>query len=261
MIAGSPDPWIRFNQAVPSPRIRLLCFHHAGGGASWFRSWPAGLARSGIEVWPVQLPGRETRFTEPAAPDLESVVGDLVRVLGDRLDELPYGLYGHSAGAYVAGAFALRMRRDNRPGPAFVVVGAARPPGHPDPDTPIHEMPYPALLEKLQGYGGLPPQLFVYPELVEVAVRTARADLCLIETVTFPAQPWFDCPVTAAGGVEDLSVPQRLLPFWSATTSSRTSVVRWPGGHFPDPAGVASLLEVIRGESIRCDGVLGRRRR
>jgi surfactin synthase thioesterase subunit len=43
------------------PRVRLFCFHYVGGGASIFQSWLHKLP-SDIEVYAVQLPGRETRF-------------------------------------------------------------------------------------------------------------------------------------------------------------------------------------------------------
>ncbi|GAB7105791.1 alpha/beta fold hydrolase [Streptomyces phaeofaciens JCM 4814] len=256
--ASAPEPWIRF-AARPAgpPRLRLLCFHHAGGGATLFREWPGVLAPRGIEVWPVQLPGRETRIGEPKPTDLAELTSELADVLAGPLKGVPYAVYGHSVGAYVGSAFALRMSERGLPGPRYVVTGAARPPGHPDPDAPIHLMGDKELLAKLETYGGIPPLLRSSPELMDMAVDIARADLRLVETASWPDRPWFTCPLTAVGGERDATVPVALLPLWDATTSGRTGVLTLPGGHFPDSRAARRLMEVISHETDRSEGGVG----
>ncbi|MFG2652932.1 thioesterase II family protein [Streptomyces sp. NPDC048436] len=261
---GSPvdlEPWIRF-AARPAgpPRLRLLCFHHSGGGATLFREWTAALAARGIEVWPVQLPGRETRIGEPMATDLTDLTAGLADFLAGPLDGVPYAVYGHSIGAYVASAFVLRMAERQLPGPRYVFTGAARPPSHPDPDSPMHLMGDAELLAKLETYGGIPPLLRSSPELMEMAVRTARADFRLVERASWPEGPWFTCPVTAAGGERDATVPVGLLPHWGAVTSGRAEALTFPGGHFPDSRAVHTLVEVICDETDRSEGRAGRTR-
>ena len=238
------EPWVRLSLAATDPRLRLLCFHHAGGGASFFRDWPGMLAPHGIEVWPVQLPGREGRFSEPKPTDLPGLVAELVDFFAAPLSDLPYALYGHSRGAYVACAFAAEMSVRGQ-GPLHLLTGAARPPEHPDPDSPLHRMDDDRLLAKLTSYGGMSQELLGFPELVELAVNTARADLRLTETAPWPETPWFDCPLTAVGGRDDKSVPVALLPYWRSASTASTDVLVLDGGHFPRFWTGGRLVEVI----------------
>ena len=50
-------------------KMRLICFHYAGGGASIFQQWGAQLPEY-IEVVAIQLPGREDRFKDQPVADI-----------------------------------------------------------------------------------------------------------------------------------------------------------------------------------------------
>ena len=121
-------------RAVQSDVVRLFCFPHAGGGASVFRFWTTELA-PGIEVYPIQLPGREGRWLEPPLTRISALVPALSEALRPLLQP-PYAFFGHSMGAFVAFELARQLRRENRPGPATLIVSAARAPQIPDPDPP-----------------------------------------------------------------------------------------------------------------------------
>ncbi|MEK8173840.1 alpha/beta fold hydrolase [Streptomyces sp. M19] len=93
-------------------RLRLLCFHHAGGTASSFAAWQRAFPPD-VAVVPVQLPGREHRGAEPRYRDLAALVADLDDELSPLL-ELPYAVYGHSMGALIGHALADRRHRRAR---------------------------------------------------------------------------------------------------------------------------------------------------
>ncbi|HUR02889.1 MAG TPA: alpha/beta fold hydrolase [Nonomuraea sp.] len=239
-------PWVRYGGRTDTANQILLCFHHAGGGASTYRHWPGLLGRAGIDVWPIQLPGRENRFLEPLETDLAALTATLADVLGAELAGRPYAVYGHSAGAYMACGFALRMVASRQHAPSHVFVGASRPPGCPDPDSPLHLLPRERMLAKVQSYGGLPEELAAFPEMIEMALRTVRGDLRLVETASWPSEPWLAGPVTAVGGTDDGTVPVALLPRWRDITTGPFSHRPLPGGHFLTPRSEELLIEVIR---------------
>ena len=54
----------------------------------------------GVEVCPVQLPGRENRITEPPFTILSSLVDAMVEALAPYFD-LPFAFFGHSIGARI----------------------------------------------------------------------------------------------------------------------------------------------------------------
>src|SRR4051812_38568638 len=95
-----PDPWLPFTRPNPAARLRLFCFPFAGGGASAFRLWSQGLPLT-VDVCPVQPPGRETRFREPAYTRLPPLVTALADALRPHFDR-PFAFFGHSMGAIVA---------------------------------------------------------------------------------------------------------------------------------------------------------------
>ncbi len=57
--------WFPYRTPRPDsdpPKVRLLCFHHAGGTAQMYNKF---IESKDFEVCAVQLPGREHRDTEP----------------------------------------------------------------------------------------------------------------------------------------------------------------------------------------------------
>ena len=92
--------------------VRLFCFPYAGGGASVYRGWASDLPDF-VEVCPVQLPGREGRFREPAFTRLGPLVEALTESLRPCLDR-PFAFFGHSLGALVAFELSRRLRREGR---------------------------------------------------------------------------------------------------------------------------------------------------
>lgn len=56
--------WLARHSSDASAVRRIVCFPHAGGGASFFRPWVKHLPPT-VELLAVQYPGRENRYTEP----------------------------------------------------------------------------------------------------------------------------------------------------------------------------------------------------
>jgi medium-chain acyl-[acyl-carrier-protein] hydrolase len=244
-LADEVAPWILGPRRTRDGNLVLLCFPYAGGGASAYRGWSTLLADRAIDVWPVQLPGRENRFHEPLCTDLAQLTATLYSVLAPHLAGRRYAVYGHSAGAWMAYAFALHAATVGHTQPHHMVIGASRPPGYPDPDFPIHQLSPAAFLTKLRTYGGVPAEVGDYPDLLDRIVTTARADLRLVETHHWPQPGLVSCPVTAVGGIEDRNVPAQLLPKWRHVTSGAFGAAVVPGGHFPTGDDERRLLEVL----------------
>src|SRR5918912_669489 len=100
--------WVQVSSPRPDARLRLICLPPAGGGASRYRDW-AALLPEDIEVVPVQLPGREGRFTEDPFTSMEQLTGPLLDGLASYLTR-PFALFGHSMGAFIAFELARRVR-------------------------------------------------------------------------------------------------------------------------------------------------------
>jgi len=86
---------------------RLFCFPHAGGGPAFFRLWCKALAPE-IDVRPIQLPGRESRFDEPPYRRMGELLDPLCAALEPYLDR-PYSLFRHSMGSLTTYEVARRL--------------------------------------------------------------------------------------------------------------------------------------------------------
>jgi surfactin synthase thioesterase subunit len=91
--------WFRVVPARERARLRLVCFPHAGGSASFFRSWARYLPDT-VELAAVCYPGREDRICDPLPERME----DLAAPLDEDLDERSVGAWA----ALTRACFTLR---------------------------------------------------------------------------------------------------------------------------------------------------------
>jgi medium-chain acyl-[acyl-carrier-protein] hydrolase len=143
----------------------------------------------------------------------------------------PYVVLGHSVGAHVALHLARTLVEIGLPLPEKLVVLASRPPSHPDPESPLHQLSDERLAERLAGYGGMSAGELADPDLLELALLLVRADLRLVEEATRPQLP-VPVPVSVVGAQSDASVPVDVLSHWGRVTSSTFDWQVVPGGHF-----------------------------
>ncbi|MEW2501003.1 alpha/beta fold hydrolase, partial [Amycolatopsis sp. NPDC047767] len=129
MTVGVAQRWLRRFSSPPAPRLRLACFAHAGGSASFFRTWPRSLPAD-VEVLAIRYPGRQDRLAEPCAQRLDDLVDDVAAALAEPLaDGVPFAFFGHSMGSAIAFETARRLeaRWGLRAGGGGV-IGPPRPP-------------------------------------------------------------------------------------------------------------------------------------
>ncbi|NVJ12943.1 thioesterase II family protein [Myxococcus sp. AM010] len=221
------NPWIGAYEARSSARLRLFCFPFAGGSASAYRGWSAALPPD-VEVCPVQLPGREERFAEPAF----RTIRELVPVLAERLDrllDLPFAFYGHSMGALVAFELAHELRARGRAGPLALFPAAHQAPTVPllDALSARTDAEVVAYVKRMSNR----PELDEYPELLRLLLPTLRCDLSLCDTYVHERRSPLACPITVFGGRED-EISCAELEAWRAETTGAFDVELLPDGHF-----------------------------
>lgn len=228
-----PDKrWFPYIKPLAQPRHRLFCMHHAGGSAAAFRPWVGALERYGIEVWALQLPGRENRWGERPFDDMTAAVQSCVETLVPHLD-IPYTLLGHSVGAKLAFAVAQALAANAAPAARRLVLSAARAPQFQNDEQFIrHDLPRAELLDAIERLGGTPPQLLEHPEFLDLLLPVLRADLKLIETGQALTPRPVDVPVSVFGGLEDRDVTYDQLHGWLSWTRAPGEVHQLPGGHF-----------------------------
>jgi medium-chain acyl-[acyl-carrier-protein] hydrolase len=229
-VSGVLDRWLACVQPRPRAAVRLFCFPHAGGGASLFRGWADGLPDT-VEVCPVQLPGREARFREPAFTRLRPLTEALAGALRPHLDR-PFAFFGHSMGALVAFELARRLSRDGGPQPVRLFVSGCAAPTVRRDGRPLHGLPGSAFRKELRRLQGTPAAVLDNDELMRLLLPTLRADFALCETYAFAPGPHLTCAIGAWGGLGDDTVSCRDLAPWRQQTTGRFRLRLLPGDHF-----------------------------
>ena len=226
---------------------RLFCFPYAGAGASLFRNWREELPAS-IELVPVQLPGREGRWSEAPYLDLRELARTLALSLRPLLSE-PYALFGHSMGGLIAFELACELRRQRVPLPRHLFISGTRAPHVPNRERLLHHLPD-ALLWKavMREYGAAGGQTTLNPEMAPVVLPILRADFRMCETYAPSAKQPLPIPFTVYGGRLDRRVTYADLLSWNSYTHRRFRMELFPGGHFFLTRNRSLFLKVISSE-------------
>ena len=204
--------------------VRLICFHHAGGGATSFNLWKRGLGAD-VEVIAVEIPNRE-RFAT-----LRDLVAEVNDQLGATLDE-PHVFFGHSFGALVAYRLAGMRAAAGLSQPQALILSSFTPPHLPTSIPMVDEVDDEQLGKILSDIGGLPVELTRWPTLREKAVALARIDLRIAATDDDADSVALMCPIHVIGGDEDILVSESDLRQWRSRTLAQFSLQMLEGGHF-----------------------------
>lgn len=231
----------RFGQR-DAGRIRLLCFHCAGGNAVTFRDWHRFLPAF-IEPIAVQLPGRLDRFSETPYDSMEPLVHKLAEVMKPFLDQ-PFAFYGASMGARVAWRLAHLLRDRGMPMPrALYVASNVAPSVATSGEEWSHSDD--RLIEYLRELGGTPQIFLDDADLRTRLLSVLRADLTVLATDAFRAGSPLDVPMRAFAGSEDAESPPEHMSPWGDETCAGFGMDVVPGGHFFSPAGQGQVMRVV----------------
>ncbi|MEU5566948.1 thioesterase domain-containing protein [Micromonospora musae] len=224
--------------------VQLFCLPYAGAGASAFRHWSAGLG-PGVEVLPVQLPGRENRITE----DPRFQVADVARAIAGRASG-PYALYGHSMGGRLGFEVVRELRREGLPLPLRLYVGGARAPhvNAPSLFDGLSTVDDDELLRRLGDGGGLPAEVLDHPELVELLLPLLRADFGRVDSYRYVAEDPLPVPIVVFSGRHDRAVTREQSEAWARHSAAGCTLHEISGGHFFLHDALDELLAVIRAD-------------
>ncbi|MEV3860550.1 thioesterase domain-containing protein [Streptomyces sp. NPDC050095] len=206
--ATTTSPW--FVRAPSTDHAaRLFCFPFSGSGASAFSAWPAVL--DGIEVCPVQFPGRENRLGHPHYGTYEDLADSLIEPLAPLLDR-PFAFFAHCAGALPAYETVLRLAARGLPTPERLFVS-----GQPAPHDAARDRMLDMTESELRGEveefirsRGMEPR----PDMVAMGVMVLVADHAAARAYQRQQADRVDCPVVVLHWREDGDVTLDDLQGW-----------------------------------------------
>ncbi|GED83353.1 thioesterase II family protein [Streptomyces sp. 6-11-2] len=229
MTAHDANKWFRVHRRAADPRLRLVCFPHAGGTAQLFHGWPALLPEE-VEVLAVRYPGRQDRLAEACIDDMATLADTIEDALRPWLDR-PLALFGHSMGACVAYELALRLEARGIV-PEHLLVSAHEAPQRAE-RTALHSADDKTLITRVRHLGDLHSEVYDIPELRDLLLPALRADYRLIEGYHPPHPTPVKAPITAYVGQDDPScVLDRVLAWSDLAAPGSFELCSFPGDHF-----------------------------
>jgi surfactin synthase thioesterase subunit len=227
---SAENAWLPGIENAPQGKLRLFCFPYAGAGTAAFRGWQQVL-REEAAVYPLRLPGRETRIAEAAIDHMDALVDRACNALERYLEE-PFAFFGHSMGAAIAFEMVRSLRTAGKLQPIALLVSAARAPqfrlGHVPPAEPTDS----EFLQDIQRLEGIPKEVLESRELMKLLLPALKADARLYRNYVYTPGPPLDIPIHAFGGIEDPNIRVQHLDAWREQTTASFRIQTFPGGHF-----------------------------
>jgi surfactin synthase thioesterase subunit len=236
--------WFHVTHPRPGARLRLFCFHYAGGAAQMYNSWQRRFSPD-VEVVAVQMPGRWTRLKEPLLRSVESMARSAAAAI-EPLCDRPYAVFGHSLGAAVGFELIHTLAEMGAPPPVRFFASARNAPHRPSVIEPLHRLPDEEFIRVLRdNYGALPKEILDDPEMRPIFLNVLRADLEAIESYRPAPRAPFAAPITAMGGRRDFAVDETQLAAWSELTTGGFELAMFDGDHFYIRTEEASVIQAI----------------
>jgi pyochelin biosynthetic protein PchC len=244
MTTASDAPgWLRAYRRVGQADVRLVCFPHAGGAATFFQPWAARLAGA-VDLLAVCYPGRQDRLLEPCVEDMHPLADRITEALEPYLDR-PVAFFGHSMGASVAYEVTLRLEARYGITPAHLFVSGHGAPHiawvDEDPDQYDDE----GLCDRIGGLGEVDPVVFRSPKLRELIMPALRADLRLVHRYLPRDQEKVAAPISAYLGAADPVCTVDDVGAWAELTTGEFELRAFPGDHFYLVPEQAALLSAV----------------
>lgn len=222
--------WVRCYRPRPYATRRLICFPHAAGGAGFYRQWVDTLPAD-VELWAVQYPGREDRFTEPCVPDMDTLADRIADALEPVLD-LPTAVFGHSMGAAVGYEVTRLLLARKAPVERLFVSARPSPSHQRSTRTEVYRRDDDAIVAELATLRGSGIAVLDQAELRELVLPMVRNDFRLIETYSPASADPLPIPILALAGADDPRMTVAQAADWTEATAAGFELEVFPGGHF-----------------------------
>lgn len=234
--------WIQRFHPSAEADVRLVCFPHAGGAATYFHPVSAALSPD-IEVLAVQYPGRQERRTEPVVRSIEELARQATEAIRPWADR-PLAFFGHSMGALVAAEAARNLADEGAPPLTVIVSGRRSPTSHRDEN--VHRRDDTGIVAEMARLGGSDTRIFEDPEMRALLLPVIRADYEAVETYRHRPGPPLPCPLLVLLGDNDPVASIEEAHGWADHTSAAFELKTFPGGHFYLNDHAAAVTATVR---------------
>lgn len=225
-------------------KIKLICIPQAGGISSNYLKWKSYLDPA-VELVPIELSGKGTRFCEPLYESIEEAVYDIVASIKQDITNCNYAIFGHSMGALLAFELLYALKKEGFSLPICCFFSGRNPPHHLTYKH-RHLLNDEEFWCEIKSIGGTPDEVLKSPEARELFSPILRRDFKLVDTYKFnPDREKINCPFIIMYGFEDSLVSIERIAEWGIYSKCKTNLHGIRGSHFFVFEDIVSVVKLI----------------
>lgn len=224
--------------------MKLFCFPYAGSSSAAYMKWKKKI-REGIEIVPVELPGRGAAFRENLCDNMTELIEELFHKMKEDLVQEEYMLYGHSMGSWIVYYLLNRILKEQIRLPERIFVSGKEAPYVRKMDEISYSMEDGEFLEKIYQLGGTPREIMDNKEILDIYVPILKNDYKLIQTCKYeePIEKYnFD--IIIFNGLQD-ELMENDLNSWKQYTDKGVYIYNFEGNHFFIHNHTQEILDII----------------
>lgn len=220
------------------PALQLFCLPYAGASATAYLRWRRTLP-AGVELVPLEPPGRGARLDEPLLRDFDALAADMTDQLCRKLTReptrspgtAPFALFGHSMGGLLAWRVCHLLWQRGLAMPRCLVVSGCAAPRRRDPHRFAGLRGDVALTAELRKHGGTPEAVFADAELLRLTLDVLDADYRVCESFRRGDAAPLPLPLHVFAGRDD-PIGEADLHAWAMESAAGHTLDWFNGGHF-----------------------------
>lgn len=211
--------------------MKLYCLPYSGASANVYLKWKS-LADEGVELVPLEYPGRGKRFNTALCQSMEELVGDLAKQVEEGLPEgEAFAIFGHSLGGIAGYYLACRLVEHNRI-PNHLFLSGCLPPNHKYGEKQLHQLPDHEFMYEIIKLGGMEPEVVANKDLLDIFLPILKTDYKIYETCPNDHNIVLPVPMTIFSGDSDSITRDDSVRDWYQFTSEEWEYIKLRGNHF-----------------------------
>lgn len=221
--------------------LKILYLPYAGGTAQLCKAWRYFLGKN-VEVQPIELAGRGSRFKEACYSDLKEALEDIFKKVENYADE-PYVIYGHSFGALLTYELYHMIKEAGMKEPEQLFFSGCLPPHRRSSEKKIFELNDLEFINEIIKFNGMEKEVLENKELMNLVLPILRADFKLLERYKYTEKPnKISKKVTVLYG-NDMTFEG--VEGWRDLTSDNITFHHINGDHFFVKKNMKEVLDVV----------------
>lgn len=223
-------------------KIRLFCIPYAGGSALIYKKWEKLLDKN-IEMYPVEIAGRGTRFKEQCSKNLMAIVEDLYKSIIKQIGDEEYAILGYSMGSIISYEIIRKLQKDGYKQPIHAFFCAQNPP-HKLIQEKTYLLPKDKFYDKIYELGGTAREVIDNKDIQIVFDNILRSDYEAFETyVHYNSQDKILCKSSILIGTYDEGCAN--VDNWKDVVKNELKCFEFNGNHFFINEYSESVFDVI----------------